>query len=119
MANALSEADVDEAHRQLLTEMAPVAHDLSEFTFGFAVAVFRQYFGEELTMTLVAPVKDASDIDDLRFPFLVQACRTLNQVPPEAAGQQLPTAEPGYRGSIRETRPSGIERRDSLAACRT
>ena len=90
MANALSEADVDEAHRQLLTEMAPVAHDLSEFTFGFAVAVFRRYFGEELTMTLVAPVKDASDFDDLRFPFLVQARRTLNQDPPEGGWTATP-----------------------------
>ena len=116
MANALSEADVDEAHRQLLTEMAPVAYDLSEFTFGFAIAVFRRYFGDELTMTLVAQVKDASDIDDLRFPFLFLACGTRNQDPPEADGLQLPTAELGHRGSIRETRPSGIERRDSLDA---
>lgn len=32
-------------------------------------------------MTLVAQVKDAPDIDDLRFPFLVetQACGTHNQ----------------------------------------
>ena len=71
MANALAEADVNEAHRQLLGEMAPVAHDLSEFTFGFALAIFRRYVGEELTMTLVAKVKDAPDIDELRFPFLV------------------------------------------------
>jgi hypothetical protein len=56
MANALSEADVDEAHRQLLIEIVPVGYQLSEFTFGIAVAVFRRYFGEELTMTLVAHV---------------------------------------------------------------
>jgi len=72
MANALAESDVNEAHRQLLGEMAPVAHDLSEFTFGFALAIFRRYVGEELTMTLVAKVKDAPDIDELRFPFLVE-----------------------------------------------
>jgi hypothetical protein len=72
MANALAEPDVNEAHRQLLGEMAPVAHDLSEFTFGFALAIFRRYVGEELTMTLVAKVKDAPDIDELRFPFLVK-----------------------------------------------
>ncbi len=72
MANALAEIDVNEAHRQLLGEMAPVAHDLSEFTFGFALAIFRRYVGNELTMKLVAQVKGAPDIDDLRFPFLVQ-----------------------------------------------
>jgi hypothetical protein len=72
MANALAEADVNEAHRQMLGEMAPVANDLSEFTFGFAAAIFRRYVGHELTMTLVAKVKDAPDIDDLRFPFLVE-----------------------------------------------
>jgi hypothetical protein len=88
--------------------------------FGFAVAVFRRCFGEELTMTLVAQLKDASDIDDLRFPFLLQACGTRNQAPPEADGQQLPTAELGHRGSIRETRAVWhIERRDTLldASC--
>ncbi|GKQ53576.1 hypothetical protein [Bradyrhizobium sp. Ce-3] len=72
MAKALAEVDVNGALRQLLEEMAPVARDLSEFTFGFASAVFRRYVGEELTMTLVAQVKDAPDIDDLRFPFLIE-----------------------------------------------
>lgn len=72
MSDALSEPDVNEAHRKLLGEMAPVAHDLSEFTFGFAVAIFRRYIGEELTMTLVAKVDNAPDIDDLRLPFFVE-----------------------------------------------
>jgi hypothetical protein len=72
MSDALSEPDVNEAHRKLLGEMAPVANDLSEFTFGFAAAIFRRYVGEELTMTLVAKVMDAPDIDDLRFPFFVE-----------------------------------------------
>ncbi|BAM93163.1 hypothetical protein S58_71990 [Bradyrhizobium oligotrophicum S58] len=72
MANALAEADVNEANRQLLGEMAPVAHDLSEFTFGFALAILKRYVGDELTMKLVAQVKGAPDIDDLRLPFLVQ-----------------------------------------------
>lgn len=72
MANALEEADVNAAHRQLLGEMAPVANDLSEFTFGFAVAILRQYVGHELTMTLVAQVKEAPDIDDIRYPFFVE-----------------------------------------------
>jgi hypothetical protein len=72
MANALAEADVNEAHRQLLGEMAPVANDLSEFTFGFAAAVFKRYVGNDLTMTLVAKINDAPDIDDLRYPFFVE-----------------------------------------------
>jgi hypothetical protein len=72
MANALAEADVNEAHRQLLGEMAPVANDLSEFTFGFAAAIFRRYVGHELTMTLVAQVKGAPDIDHINYPFFVE-----------------------------------------------
>ena len=72
MANALAEADVNEAHRRLLGEMAPVANDLSEFTFGFAAAVFKRYVGNDLTMTLVAKVHDAPDIHDLRYPFFVE-----------------------------------------------
>jgi hypothetical protein len=72
MANALAETDVNEAHRQLLGEMAPVAHDLSEFTFGYALAIFRRHVGEELTMKLVAQFESTPDIDDLRFPFLVR-----------------------------------------------
>lgn len=71
MTNALAEADVNEAHGQLLGEMAPVANDLSEFTFGFAAAIFRRYVGYELTMTLVAQVKDAPEIDLVRYPFFV------------------------------------------------
>jgi hypothetical protein len=72
MANALAEANVNEAHKQLLGEMAPVSNDLSEFTFGFATAIFRRYVGREVTMTLVAQVKDAPDIDGIRYPFFVE-----------------------------------------------
>jgi fructose-specific component phosphotransferase system IIB-like protein len=43
MADALSEPDVNEAHRKLMGEMAPVANDLSEFAFGFAAAIFKRY----------------------------------------------------------------------------
>ena len=49
--------------------MAPVANDLSEFTFGFAAAVFRRHVGAELTMMLVARLGDAPDIDDNLKPF--------------------------------------------------
>jgi len=72
MANALEAADVNAAHRQLLGEMAPIANDLSEFTFGFAAAILRRYVRQELTMTLVAQVKEAPDIDDIRYPFFVE-----------------------------------------------
>jgi hypothetical protein len=68
----MGEPDVNEAHKKLLGELAPVAHDLSEFSFGFAAAIFRKYFGEELLMTLVAQFKGAPDIDDLRYPFFVE-----------------------------------------------
>ncbi|MDB5607128.1 MAG: hypothetical protein JWP25_4028 [Bradyrhizobium sp.] len=59
MAETLREPDVNEAHRKLLGEMAPVANDLSEFTFGFAAAIFKLHFGAELTMTVVAKIADA------------------------------------------------------------
>jgi Rod binding domain-containing protein len=72
MANALGESDVNEAHKKLLGELAPVASDLSEFTFGFAAAIFKKHFGPELMMTVVAKINDAPNIDDLRYPFLVE-----------------------------------------------
>jgi hypothetical protein len=72
MAEALGEPDVNEAHRKLLGEMAPVASDLSEFAFGFAAAIFKRHLDAELTMTVVANVDDAPDIDGIRYPFFVE-----------------------------------------------
>ena len=72
MADALSEPDINEAHRKLMGEMAPVANDLSEFAFGFAVAIFKRHVGFELTMMIVAKVDDAPDIDGIRYPFFVE-----------------------------------------------
>jgi hypothetical protein len=72
MANSLGESDINEGHRKMLGELAPVASDLSEFTFGFAAAIFKKHFGPELVMTVVAKVNDAPNIDDLRYPFLVE-----------------------------------------------
>ena len=72
MANALNEGDVNEAHRRLLGELAPLANDLSEFTFGFAASIFRKYFGGELTATIVAKIADAPNIDDVKLPFFVE-----------------------------------------------
>jgi hypothetical protein len=71
LAEALGEPDVNEAHRKLLGEMAPVANDLSEFTFGFAAAIFKRHVGSELTMTVVARIEDAPDIDGILYPFFV------------------------------------------------
>jgi hypothetical protein len=72
MANAMGETDVNEAHRKLLVDIAPIANDLSTFAFGFAEAIFIKYFGDYLTATLVAEIKDAPNIDDLRLPWFVE-----------------------------------------------
>jgi len=72
ISDALSEPDVNEAHRKFLGEMAPVANDLSEFALGFATAVFKRHVGAELTMKIVAKVGDAPDIDGIRYPFFVE-----------------------------------------------
>jgi hypothetical protein len=47
-------------------------NDLSEFTFGFAAAIFKRHLGAELTMTVVAKVADAPDIGAIRYPFFVE-----------------------------------------------
>ena len=76
MANAMGETDVNEAHRKLLGDIAPIANDLSTFAFGFAEAIFIKYFGE-LTATLVAEIKDAPNIEDLRLPWFVETTSFL------------------------------------------
>jgi hypothetical protein len=58
MANAMGETNVNEAHRKLLGDIAPVTNDISTFAFDFVEAIFIKYFGE-LTATLVAEIKDA------------------------------------------------------------
>ncbi|MHC2462491.1 hypothetical protein [Bradyrhizobium embrapense] len=72
MAETLGEPDVNEAHHKVLGEMAPVANDLSEFAFGFTAAIFKRHVGPELTMTRVALVDDAPDIDSISYPFFVE-----------------------------------------------
>jgi hypothetical protein len=71
MANAMGETDVNEAHRKLLGDIAPIANDLSTVAFGFAEAIFKKYFGE-LTATRVAEIKDAAKIEDLSLPWFVE-----------------------------------------------
>jgi hypothetical protein len=71
MANALGETDVNEAHRKLLGDIAPIASDLSTFAFGFAEAIFIKYFGE-LTATLATEINDAPNIEELRLPWFLE-----------------------------------------------
>ena len=76
MANAMGETDVNKAHRKLLGDIAPIANDLSTFAFGFAEAIFIKYFGD-LTAALVAEIKDAPNIEDLRLPWFVETTSFL------------------------------------------
>ncbi len=71
MANAMGETDVNEAHRKLLGDIAPIANDVSTFAFGLAEAIFVKYFGE-LTATRVAEIEGASNIEDLRLPWFLE-----------------------------------------------
>jgi len=73
ISGTLKESDVIVAHQKLLRELAPIAHDLSEFTFGFSKAIFQKYVhSEELEMTVVAKVMDAPNINDVRLPYYVE-----------------------------------------------
>ena len=71
MAKALGETDINEAHRKLLGDLAPIANDLSTFAFGFAEAIFKKHFGE-LTATVVAQIERAPRIEDLRLPWFLE-----------------------------------------------
>jgi hypothetical protein len=71
MAKALGETDMNEAHRKLLGDLAPIANDLSTFAFGFAEAIFKKHFGE-LTATVVAQIEDAPKIEDLHLPWFLE-----------------------------------------------
>lgn len=77
MANAMGEPTVNEAHRKLLGDIAPIASDLSTFSFGFAEAIFIKYFGE-LVATQVADIKDAANIENLRLPWFVDTTSFLS-----------------------------------------
>ena len=67
------------AHQKLLGDLAPVANDLSEFTFGFAKAIFQKYVNrDELTMNVVAKIGDAPNIDDARIPHYVETPNLRN-----------------------------------------
>jgi hypothetical protein len=73
ITNALKETDVNVAHQKLLGDLAPTANDLSEFTFGFAKAIFQRYINrDELVMNVVAKIGDAPNIDDARLPHYVE-----------------------------------------------
>ncbi len=80
IADALKETDVNVAHQKLLGDLAPTANDLSEFTFGFAKAIFQKYINrDELVMNVVAKVADAPNIDDARLPHYVETPNLRNE----------------------------------------
>ncbi len=83
----LNETDVNVAHQKLLGNLSYLANDLSEFTFGFAKAIFQRYINDkELLMTVVAKIADAPDIMTVRWPHYVETPGLNNQVmPPKAA----------------------------------
>lgn len=64
--------DINEAHKKLLGELAPVSNELSELTFGFAAAMFKKYLGPEMTLTVVAKLADAPNIDHVLIPYFVE-----------------------------------------------
>jgi hypothetical protein len=73
ITDAVKETDVNVAHQKLLGDLAPTANDLSEFTFGFAKAIFQKYINrDELVMNVVAKVADAPNIADARLPHYVE-----------------------------------------------
>lgn len=72
MAEALCEKDILDAHKRLLPKLGPIANQLSEFTFGFAAAVFRKHVGEEMTAIVAARFHDAPTMDDVTLPFFVE-----------------------------------------------
>ena len=73
ITDAIKETDVNVAHEKLLGDLAPTANDLSEFTFGFAKAIFQKYINrDELVMNVVAKIADAPNIDDVRLPHYVE-----------------------------------------------
>ena len=79
ITHAVGETDVNEAHKKLLGELAPISHELSELTFCFAAVMFRKDVCGELALTVVAKFDDAPNIDDVQIPFFVetQASKTI------------------------------------------
>jgi hypothetical protein len=72
MAEALGENDVLQAHQRLLPKLRPIANQLSEFTFGFAAAVFKKYAGHQLSAVVVAKFENPPSMDDVTLPFFVE-----------------------------------------------
>lgn len=101
MANAAGEDDLIKAHAKILRDLGPLSNELSEFTFGFAAAIFRKHVGNELTATVAAKIGDAPHIDDVRIPFYVEM---------EGASLSTPPAKKPITGSAttRATRDFGV-----------
>jgi hypothetical protein len=101
MANAMGETDLNEAHRKLLGDIAPIANDLSTFAFGFVEAIFIKYFGE-LTAMRAAEIKDAPNIEDLRLPWFVETTSFLPTAAPQLSDSDVSRGntakEPSHEG---------------------
>jgi hypothetical protein len=69
---AVKETDLIEAHKKLLFELAPVANELSEVTYGYAAVMFRKYVGDEMVLDVVAKIGDAPNIDDVLIPYFIE-----------------------------------------------
>ena len=82
MANAVGEGDLIKAHAAILGDLGPLSNELSEFTFGFAAAIFKKYVGDELPATVAATIEDAPHIDDVRIPFYVEMEGASLSTPP-------------------------------------
>jgi hypothetical protein len=72
MTEALGHTDVNEAHRVLLPKLGPVANQLSDFTYGFAAAIFRKYVGDEMVLTVVSKLEGAPHVDEVKLPFFME-----------------------------------------------
>lgn len=72
IAGTVGEADFVAGYQKLLMSLGPTAYDLSEVAFGFTAAALKKHVGQEITMTVVAKMERAPNIEDLIFPFFVE-----------------------------------------------
>lgn len=71
MMTAIGETDVNEAHKRIMGELAPVANNLNEFTGAFSAAVFGKYVGG-LDGEVCMKIADAPRDDEVILPFYIE-----------------------------------------------